>query len=433
MFRRMTNGLGMGGAYGATMDRIQGQDGDRGKFGMEVLMWVSRSGRPLGSEELCHALGIEEDSKEVDPENVPAIEKFLSCCLGLVTVDEKKSRVRLIHLTLHEYLGGRPDLLSSAHTKMADICLTDLNLQSIKNLPPTLQKPPETAPFLHYASCYWGVHAGKESTERTKTLALQLLYQYDHHVAARMLLVGQGFSYRLPGIRNRGTDGLHTIACFRVAEIATAMIKSGGCERDRRDSRGYTPLLWAAEKNNREVCDVLLEFRGADPKLRDVNGWTPLFLASIVKLLLERKEVNPNPYDNDGNTPLSLATEEGHKGIVKLLQGGLSTDSKSLEARDEEAGSPAHSLLDGTPAAGTIPSSFNGDDPKPQPHLQETISIDPLNVSQNDHDNAMNAPNVSPNYFRLACVSLMFFCLISCFVLKSCLVLGLFLFFLVFL
>ena len=63
-----------------------------------------------------------------------------------------------------------------------------------------------------------------------------------------MLLVGQGFSYGLPGIKNRGTDGLHTIACFGVAEIATATIKSGGCEGDRWDSLGYTPLFWTAEK-----------------------------------------------------------------------------------------------------------------------------------------------------------------------------------------
>ena len=166
-------------------------------------MWVSRSGLPLDAEELCHALGIEKDSKELDPENVPAIETLLSCCLGLVTVDEKRSRVRLIHLTLHEYLGERPDLFSSAHSKMADVCLTYLNFQSIKDLLPTLQKLPETAPFLHYASCYWGVHAGKESTERTKTLALQLLHQYDYYVAARMLLVGQGLVIGSPASGTR--------------------------------------------------------------------------------------------------------------------------------------------------------------------------------------------------------------------------------------
>ena len=323
---RMTSGLGTGGAYGATLERIQGQDGDRAKFGMEVLMCVSRSGRPLDAEELCHALGIEEDSKELDSENVPAIETLLSCCLGLVTMDEKGSRVRLIHLTLHEYLGGRPDLFGSAYSKMADVCLTYLSFQSIKDLSPTLQEPPETAPFLRYASCYWGVHARKESTERTKTLALQLLYQYDHHVAARMLLLDQGLlNYRLPASGDSGTWGLHAIGYFGVAEIATALIKWDGCEVDRMDSVGYTPLIWAAKYNNREVCAVLLELGGVDPNIGDKIGQTPLLLVSaaghegIVKLLLERNEVNPDSSNEDGQTPLVMAAAGGHEGIVKLL------------------------------------------------------------------------------------------------------------------
>ena len=168
----MTNGLGISGAYGATLERIQGQDGGRGKLRIEALMWVSLSGRLLGSEKLCHALGIEEDSKELDPKDVPAIETLLSCSLGLVTVDEKGSKVRLIHVTLHEYLGGHRDLFGNAHMIMADICLTYLNFQSIKDLPPALQNLPETALFLDYASCYWGVHARKELTERTKSFAL---------------------------------------------------------------------------------------------------------------------------------------------------------------------------------------------------------------------------------------------------------------------
>ena len=191
MLRRMTGGQGMGGVYGAILKQIMGQDGDRGKLGMGVLMWVSRSERPLRTEELCQALAI-EGSTELDPENAPAIETLSSCCLGLATLDEMGSRVRLIHVTLQEYLGGLPDLLGNAHSKMADVGLTYLNFQSIKDLPLELLESPETMPFLGYASCYWGVHAGKELTERTKSLALQLLSQYDHHVAAMMLQVNRG-------------------------------------------------------------------------------------------------------------------------------------------------------------------------------------------------------------------------------------------------
>ena len=326
MLGRMTGGLGMGGAYGATLERIQGQDGDRAKFAMEVLMWVSRSGRPLDAQELCHALGIEEDSKGLDPENVPAIETLLSCCLGLVTMDEEGSKVRLIHLTLHEYLGGRPDLFGSAHTKMADVCLTYLNFQSIKDLSPTLQEPPETAPFLYYASCYWGVHARKELSKPTLTLALQLLNQYDHHVAARMLLVDRGFYYYgLPAREDSGTWGLHAIAYFGVVEIVTVMINSGSWEVNKCDALHLTPLMWAVKYNNREVCEVLLELGGADPNTEDDRGNTPLIVASstgsdgIVKLLLERKEVNPDSSNKGGRTPLSEAAEGGHEDIVKLL------------------------------------------------------------------------------------------------------------------
>ena len=345
MLERMTSGVGIGGAYGAILDRIQSQGGDRGHFAMQVLMWVSRSGRPLDAGELCHALGIEEDSKELDPENVPAIETLLSCCLGLVTMDREGSRVRLIHLTLHQYLDGRPDLFGNAHSKMAHVCLTYLNFQSIKDLPPSIYPElPETAPFLHYASCYWGVHARKELSEPTLKLALQLLDQYDQHVATRMLLVAQGFSnYTLTTGGHSGTRGLHAIACFGVAKIVKAMIKAGGCEVDRRDSLGYTPLIWAAKNNNREVCEVLLELGGEDPNIGNNIGWAPLLMASttghesIVKLLLERKEVNPDSSNGHGSTPLLLAAQYGHQSIVKLL---LERKEVNPNSRDNDGDMP---------------------------------------------------------------------------------------------
>ena len=118
---------------------------------------------------------LKEDSTDLD-HNVPEIEALLNFCLGLVAVNEEGPRFRLIHLTLQEYLDGRPDLFRNAHSKMAHVCLTFLNFQSIKDLPSNLLKPPETTPFLDYA---WGAHAKKELIERTKTLALKLLYQYD--------------------------------------------------------------------------------------------------------------------------------------------------------------------------------------------------------------------------------------------------------------
>jgi len=56
---RITKGLGLQDAYDKTLDRIRQQGGSKSRLGMEALMWVSHSERPLGSQELCHALGVE--------------------------------------------------------------------------------------------------------------------------------------------------------------------------------------------------------------------------------------------------------------------------------------------------------------------------------------------------------------------------------------
>src|SRR5205807_3581424 len=137
-------------------------------------------------------------------------------------------------------------------SKMAEVCLTYLNFQNIKDLPPTLLAPLPQTPFLDYASCYWGVHARKELSEHTKSLALQLLDQYDHHVSAGLLLVNQRprllhwYSPREIKHSFGMFTGLHAIAYFGVMEIAMTLIKSRDCDVNGKDFQGCTPLLWAA-------------------------------------------------------------------------------------------------------------------------------------------------------------------------------------------
>jgi len=37
----MINGLELGDVYGATIERIKAQDGDKSRLGMAALMWIS--------------------------------------------------------------------------------------------------------------------------------------------------------------------------------------------------------------------------------------------------------------------------------------------------------------------------------------------------------------------------------------------------------
>ena len=78
----MTDGLGLGDAYDATLSRIKGQGGERSRLGMAALMWISHAERPLKPDELCHALAVEIGSPNFNIDNVPSIGTLLSrtCC-----------------------------------------------------------------------------------------------------------------------------------------------------------------------------------------------------------------------------------------------------------------------------------------------------------------------------------------------------------------
>ena len=96
----MIQGNGLRDAYSATLARMKAQKGSKSKLGMEVLMWLSHSISPLYSHELCHAMGVEIGSTDLDSQNIPAIETLLGCCSGLVTFEALSHTVRLVHYTL---------------------------------------------------------------------------------------------------------------------------------------------------------------------------------------------------------------------------------------------------------------------------------------------------------------------------------------------
>ena len=143
----MAQGNGLSDAYTATITRVKAQKGNRQGLGLQALMWVLFSERPLRAEELCDALGVEIGSAELDLENIPALRTILASCLGLLTVELSSSTVRLVHFTLREHLSSDPTLSHSSHSTIAEACLTYLNFGSVRDLSPTLDSvPPDNAP-----------------------------------------------------------------------------------------------------------------------------------------------------------------------------------------------------------------------------------------------------------------------------------------------
>ncbi|RPA93307.1 ankyrin [Choiromyces venosus 120613-1] len=325
--QKMTKDPSLEGAYNSTLDRIREQSGGKCKLGIEALMWISRSVWPLKTDQLCQALGVESGAEDLIIDNVPSIEIVLSCTLGLIIIDEKAGTAYLLHETLQEYLDTHSIPFATAHSMMAEICLTYLNYRSVRALSPNpgyeLGQVLLTMPFLDYATYYWGYYAATGVTEPVKTLALRFLGEHETHISALILWrIIWNTDDDVP--QNGVMSGLHCIAVWGITEIADAML-GAGCGVNGGDSQGFSPLVWAAFRGKEGMVKFLLEREDVNPDSSNELGRTALSWAAqegwgrIVKLLLERGDVNPDSFDKDGRTPLSHAAGRGAEGVVKLL------------------------------------------------------------------------------------------------------------------
>ena len=338
---RMANGLGLGGAYGATIERIKAQGGDKSRLGMEALMWISHAERPLKVNELCHALAVELGSKVFNNGNVPSISTLVSCCQGLVTVDKEASTVRLVHYTLQEYLFAHPDSFSTPHSSIAEICMTYLKSEQVTTISADHYPDLTDTPFLEYCAFYWGVHAKRQLSDRAKSLALELLQGRDAHISTQLLL------RQVEGLRleDSGTNfqfsALHHASFLGISEVVATLIEMKCCDANRGDFGGRSPLSWAARNGHEEVVEILLGQEAVNPNKPDSDGQTPLSYAAqmghegVVKILLEQEEVNRNKPDNSGQTPLSHAAQIGREGVVKILLGQEEVNPNEPDNNDQ--------------------------------------------------------------------------------------------------
>ena len=327
------DGAGLGDAYGVTLERIKAQDEEMTKLAMATLTWVCYSERPLQVDELCHALAVDIGATDFDLENIPSIGTLLHCCQGLITVDKEASIVRLIHYTVQEYLCGHPGLFSKPHSILAETCLTYLNSERVKNLASHPLPDYRSTPFMKYSSRYWGTHAGRDLSDHARTLALEVLGQYQYHVAAVSLLeqvVHPNYAGYI------GTDplfsGLHGASFFGIVELVTVILNAEDCEVNQQDCTGSTPLAWAARGGHVGAAKLLLGRESIDPDRANKHDRTPLGWAAfeghegVVKLLLGNEDVDPNCPDMYSQTPLWCAAFDAYEGVIKLLLGREDVD-----------------------------------------------------------------------------------------------------------
>jgi len=320
----ITNGLRLEDAYDAAIERMKAQGGDKSRLGIEALMWVSHAERPLMADELCYALAVEPGATDFNAGKVSPMSTVVGCCQGLITADKEGSCVRLIHSTLQEYLSLRPDIFGRPHSAIGESCLTYLNSRHVKALSTDTSTSALETPFLEYCSINWGMHAKRELSDRSRSLALQMFQEYDGHISVKLLL--RQPKYKLVDLHEGlPFSGLDCASFFGIVEIVTALIEMGAPGIDEGRFRGYTPLIWAAQNGQEEMVKILLERGHVNPDKPDEKGQTPISHAArnghvgVVKILLAQENVNPNNSDLGGKRPLRYAAQNGHTAVVRVL------------------------------------------------------------------------------------------------------------------
>ena len=134
---------------------------------------------------------------------------------------------------------------------------------------------------------------------------------------------------------------IHSNALLNAARVGDLdevnTLIARGASVEARDSRGNTPLIWAAEKGHTAIVNALAGTYNANVEAVDDNGRTALMCAAehghtdIVNALAGTYNADVEAADRDGWTALMWAAREGHTDIVNVLAG---TYNANVEAVD---------------------------------------------------------------------------------------------------
>lgn len=319
-------------AFESSIDRINAQSKPRSELAHRLIGWVTFAQRRLKIEEILHAFAIEENSDEIDKENVPNADLLIRLCVGLVILDQETRTVAMVHTTAYEFFRSRlqtasidKDIATTSILYLSTRTLAERSCETFEEMEERLQ----TFPFLSYAAQYLSRHSQHHDIElvlmarilillknlNCRSSAFQALqYRKEFNKADN----SAAFFNSIP----TGQNPLHLAACWNLSATSNALLEEGA-DPSAPDSQDWTPLHWACSYGHVAVMGVLVK-GGAGLNKQDSQGWTPLFWAvfsgniDVVKFLLAngaRHQIRSIL----GWTALHWAISRGEDSIVKVL------------------------------------------------------------------------------------------------------------------
>ena len=286
------------GNYDDAMERIKQQPTE--KLALRVLLWIVYAARPLRLGELQHAIAIDElepDDRSISEESLTPPSIFINACAGMIKIDEASNIIGLVHKTTQEYFDQNgPKLFPHGQSDIGTRCLKYLSLEVFSEgacLDYWLYKRRlrENA-LLQYAAQNLGYHMHDMVEHTQNNLNLDFFLDENKLSCATQALFVDTRQPFFEQLFPKSFCGVHYAAYFGLKHILRLLLVNPKVDPDTEDSYGRTPLSLAAENRHE----------------------------AVVKLLLETGRVDVNSKrGRDNQTPLSLAVVNRHKAVVKLL------------------------------------------------------------------------------------------------------------------
>jgi ankyrin repeat protein len=285
--------------YERTLQDISEQNWE---FARRLFHCVAAASRPLRVEELAEFLAFEFDEGDL-PTYLPdwrpqdPVSAVLSTCPSFLTVVNVggSSVIQFAHFSVKEYLTSKrlaeaKDTISRFHVSMtaAHTIIAQACLGVLLHIDETItQDDLGKFPLAKYAAEHWAGHAQFEDVSGSIEDGMKCLFDPNNrHLAVWVWIYDPesgGYRYdefkRPSDLRARATP-LHYAAFCGLHDIVKFLIVEHSQDVNARGfNDDETPLIVASREGHSEVARVLLE-RGADTETRDDGDWSPLERAS---------------------------------------------------------------------------------------------------------------------------------------------------------
>ncbi|KAE8146616.1 ankyrin repeat-containing domain protein [Aspergillus avenaceus] len=371
--------------YSEIMDRIGQLKEDDKRLAFGILSWLLFSYRPLEVKELQHCMAVDLENGKFNENQILDESRMKELCEGLVTVTN--GFISLVHYTAYSYLQAKRDhFFPGFRTTIARTCIVYLTLKGseqsndaknqqfnvddsynwldIHTTDVSLESPtwisyPETRakfPFISYVAEFLPRHLrdmGTESVPDDILRGLQRLLQdrTKRNVLIRMMsdyypqlidTVPSTEPFMFTNNSDVSSSGVNIVSRKQVHWTdVSPVLSSSPIDYDDSHIESWdqaprpshpTQLpwkLWPSHDLSGESSDLKGTRETTALHLAVFLGWRPI----VTQLLDTAKErIDVNAADSNGQTPLIIATREGHCDVVPaLLDSGASIDLRSRD------------------------------------------------------------------------------------------------------